>query len=157
MEWTCVCVAALVKGFTNLWRWFHLWRHSEQKINKSFNESVTNRAEHDFFFNHPADHSQVNMVCKTPYEIYLVSLIVCVGHFGCVQMRVSWPTDDWTVNNRTRRRNLRPGPFKTPLKGHFCPWMLENRVVYLMPTGRPGHSWKRDVLVSRRTPGQIIF
>lgn len=40
----------------------------------------------------------------------------------------------------------------------ICPWTLELEWgVYLVPTRRPGHSWKRDVLVSRRTPGQIIF
>lgn len=118
MEWTCVCVAALVKVFTNLWRWFRLWRHSEKKINTRFNESVTNRAEHVVFGIIRLIILRLRWYVRHQMR-FILSLIVCVGHFGCIQMRVSWPTDDWTVKSRTWRRNLRPGPFKKSPKGSF--------------------------------------
>lgn len=121
MEWKCVC-AALVNAFTNLWRWFYLWRHSEQSLNNRFNEGVTNRAEYLFTFKNPSDNWRINMACKTPNEtFFFVSVIVCLGHFVCFQMWLNWPTDDSDSDNRTWRRNLKPGPFKILEKLIFVP------------------------------------
>lgn len=93
MEWKCVC-AALVNAFTNLWRWFYLWRHSEQSINNRFNESVTNRAEYLFIFKNPSDNWKINMACKTPNVIFFC-FCDCLSWTFCMFSNVTKLTYWW--------------------------------------------------------------
>lgn len=93
MEWKCVC-AALVNAFTNLWRWFYLWRHSEQSIKNRFNESVTNRAEYLFTFKNPSDNWKINMACKTP-NVICFCFCDCLSWTFCMLSNVAKLTYWW--------------------------------------------------------------